>query len=168
MCVLRILFYWITQLHPRPGFPDEISFSFVIIPFTFFRAADPLAAHQPYSVSFPPKGFLSTWWAATFSWTLRCRVWSEGSRWCKPHVTVDTVTCPDQYSLSSRRVCVSFLIMAVTVPCTVYLQKLVCTVTLGASNCFEMAPSDFPDMFKSIMWPFRSMLSSLDFPNGNH
>ena len=47
-----------------------------------------------------------------------------------------------------------------TVQCNLYLQ----TVELGTCTCFEMAPSDFPDLFQSIISSFRSMLSSLDFP----
>uniref|UniRef100_A0A8C6K6X0 Sorting nexin 25 n=1 Tax=Nothobranchius furzeri TaxID=105023 RepID=A0A8C6K6X0_NOTFU len=43
-------------------------------------------------------------------------------------------------------------------------QTIVCTVALGTCSCFEMAPSDFPDLFKSIIRFFRSMLSSFDFP----
>ena len=50
------------------------------------------------------------------------------------------------------------------VPCTLYLQTVVCTVDLGTCDCFEMVTSDFLDLFKSIMCSFRSMLSSLDFP----
>ena len=42
--------------------------------------------------------------------------------------------------------------------------SVVCTVKLETCNCFETAPSDFPDLFKSIMCSFRSMLSSLDSP----
>ena len=37
-------------------------------------------------------------------------------------------------------------------------------VDLGTFNCFQMAPSDFADSFKSILGTFRSMLSSSDFP----
>ena len=51
-----------------------------------------------------------------------------------------------------------------TVPCTLYAQTVVCTVVLWSFSSFEMAPSDFPDLFKSIMCFFRSVLSSLDFP----
>ena len=36
-----------------------------------------------------------------------------------------------------------------TVPCTSYEQ--LCTVDLGTCNCFEKAPSDFPDLF---LWLF--------------
>ena len=50
-----------------------------------------------------------------------------------------------------------------TVPC-LYLNTVVCPVDLGTCCCFEMAPCDIPDLFKSIMGSFRSMLSSLDFP----
>ena len=49
------------------------------------------------------------------------------------------------------------------VPCTLNLQTVVFTVDLGTWNCFEMAPVDFPDLFKSMMSSFRSMLSALDF-----
>lgn len=35
---------------------------------------------------------------------------------------------------------------------------------LGTCSCFKMAPSDFPDLFKSVICFSRSMLSSLDFP----
>ena len=38
-----------------------------------------------------------------------------------------------------------------------FIQTVVWTVDLGTCNCFEMAQSDFPDLFKL-------MLSSLDFP----
>ena len=41
-----------------------------------------------------------------------------------------------------------------------FILTVVCTVDLGTCNCFQMAPSDFPDLSKSI-W---AMLSSLDFP----
>lgn len=37
-----------------------------------------------------------------------------------------------------------------------YILTVVCTVDLKTFNCFEMAPSDFPDFFQS--------LSSFDFP----
>ena len=47
-----------------------------------------------------------------------------------------------------------------SVPCKL---TVVCTVDLGTCNCFEMAPSDFPNLFKSIMCYFRSMLNCLDF-----
>ena len=50
-----------------------------------------------------------------------------------------------------------------TVPCTLFSPTVVYTVDLGTCNCFEMAPSDFPDLFKSIMCSFRSMLTSVDF-----
>ena len=50
-----------------------------------------------------------------------------------------------------------------TVPCTLYLTT-VFTTDLGTCDCFEMAPSYFPDSFKSITVFFRSMLSSLDLP----
>ena len=51
-----------TQLHPRPDLvADDFQFSrtiwrlssFFIIPFSFFRAADPLAAQQPHSIMLP-------------------------------------------------------------------------------------------------------------------
>ena len=54
---------------------------------------------------------------------------------------------------------------ATAVPCTLYQQTAVCTVDLRTCNCFEIAPSDFPDLFKSIMCSFRPMLSFVDFSN---
>ena len=44
-----------------------------------------------------------------------------------------------------------------------FIIIVVCTIDLGTCNCFEMAPSDFPVFFTSIMGTFRSMLSFLDF-----
>ena len=35
-----------------------------------------------------------------------------------------------------------------TVTCTLYLQTVVGAVDLGTCNCFEMDPSDSPDLFK--------------------
>lgn len=46
-----------------------------------------------------------------------------------------------------------------TVPCALYLQAVVRTADLGTCNCSEMAPSDFPTTFKSIMCSFRSLCS---------
>ena len=43
-----------------------------------------------------------------------------------------------------------------TVPCTLDLQTVVCTVDLRTCSNFEMAPSDFPDLMKSVMCSFRS------------
>ena len=82
---------------------------------------------------------LSMWFAANFSHASQCHVW----RHFLPGCVNDT-----------------------TVPCTLYLQTVVCTVDLGTCNCFEndFLPSDFLHLFKSIMRSFRSMLSSLDFP----
>lgn len=45
--------------------------------------------------------------------------------------------------------------------CTLCLKTLVCTIG-GTCSCFEMAPGDFPDFFKSIICFLRSVLSSLD------
>ena len=45
---------------------------------------------------------------------------------------------------------------ATTVPCTLYIQTVVCTVDLWTCNCFEMAPRDFPEL--------ETMLGSLDSP----
>ena len=63
-------------------------------------------------------------------------------------------------------VCVSFLMVAVTQLChALYTQTVVRTLDLGTCNCFEIAPCDSPDLFKSITCSFRSMLSSVDFPH---
>ena len=108
---------------------------------------------------------------------------------CKTHWTKNTETCLSAAYISLQTyllvvfgflltILTSFLSAAcdssfcflpdhgsdTTVPCTLYLQTVVCTVYLGACNYFEMAQSDFPDLFKSVMGSFRSMLSSLDFP----
>ena len=49
---------------------------------------------------------------------------------------------------SDQAECNSYLC---TVPYTLYLQTIVCSVDLGPCNCFKKAPSDFTDLFKSIM-----------------
>ena len=52
---------------------------------------------------------------------------------------------------------------AVTQLChALYTWTVLCRVDLGTSHYFEMAPNVFPNLFKSIMDSFRSMLSSLD------
>lgn len=38
-----------------------------------------------------------------------------------------------------------------TVPCALYLQAVVRTADLGTCNCSEMAPSDFPDVFRCAL-----------------
>lgn len=45
-----------------------------------------------------------------------------------------------------------------------FILTVVCTFALLTCNCFEMSPSDFPDVFKSITRFFRLMLNSFDFP----
>ena len=104
------------------------------------------------------------------------------SCWCKTHLNLDTDSClPAErdlsfVSFSDPNILTIFFSAAgnswcflpdsssdMTVPCTLYLNTVVWTVDLGTCNCFEMAPRDFPDLFKTIMGSFRSMLSSLDF-----
>ena len=45
-----------------------------------------------------------------------------------------------------------------------FILSGVCTVGHWTCDCFEMAPQDFPDLFKSAMLSFRSMRSSLESP----
>ena len=73
--------------------------------------------------------------------------------------------CPSWPIVSQQQVIVQVfqLIVAVTQlrhVLRIYKQLF----NLGTCNCFEMPPSDSPELFKSIMCSFRSMLSSLDFP----
>lgn len=106
---------------------------------------------------------------------------------CKTRLTVDTDTCVPAAS-NSWQICflvvlgwlfirlTNFLSTAgdslhflpdrggdKTMPSTLYLQTIVCTVALGTCSYFEMAPSDFPVLFKSMICFFRSVLSSFDF-----
>lgn len=45
-----------------------------------------------------------------------------------------------------------------------FILTVVCIVDLWTCDCFEMAPQDFPDLFKSAMLSFRSMRSALESP----
>lgn len=51
-----------------------------------------------------------------------------------------------------------------TVPGSLYFLTNVCSVDLVTPNRFETAPSDFPNLFQSIMQLFWSVPSCLEFP----
>ena len=178
-----------TLLENRYGVPRVKRLTFLIPNIFLFNVAKQLTFYLIWHkhINILQKVFSSSRWsAANLSWSKGFLLAQQplSPCWCEPHFIVVTFSSfqfiadwilggfwltldhPHQFSLGSRWLFAFFSDCGsdVTVPCSLYLKTTVCTFALGTCYCFEMTPNDFPDLFKSIICSFRSMLSSLDFP----